>query len=90
VGGCEQLNTNLFSQCVTLFNATGVPNSQSLKTGMQFTHAQSTMSNDSACAADYVAPRLSFQVSRAILPLANLHVCQFANSRSNTGSHGTP
>lgn len=57
----------IVSQCVALFKATGVPNSQNLKTGVQFSSTQSTTANDTSCASNFVAPRLTFEVCSAMV-----------------------
>lgn len=55
-------NLLIVSQCVALYKATGVPNSNNLKTGTQFSSTQSTTANDTSCASNFVAPRLTFEV----------------------------
>ena len=62
-GGNEHLLI-IVKQCVALYQSTGVPNAQNLKTGVQFSSTQSTTANDTSCAANFVAPRITFQVSR--------------------------
>lgn len=79
--------TNFISQCVALYQATGVPNSQNLKTGVQFSSTQSTTANDSSCASNFVAPRLTFQVSRGYLRMI---WCLGANSKRPVQAHMAP
>lgn len=59
-----------YPDCVALYKATGVPNANSLKTGVQFSSTQSTTANDTSCAANFRAPRLTFEAHMAPLDIA--------------------
>ncbi|KKY35861.1 putative glucose sorbosone dehydrogenase [Diaporthe ampelina] len=59
-----------YPDCVALYKATGVPNSQNLQTGVQFSSTQSTSANDTSCASSFVAPRLTFESHMAPLDIA--------------------
>ena len=54
-----------YPDCFALWG-TNIPNVGSMKVGSQFSLTQSTTLNDSLCASNYVAPRLTFQVRRCL------------------------
>ncbi|KAG8167462.1 hypothetical protein KVR01_003151 [Diaporthe batatas] len=59
-----------YPDCVALYQSTGVPNAQSLRTGVQFSSTQSATANDTSCASNFVAPRITFQAHMAPLDIA--------------------
>ena len=61
-GSTENQGGNFgYPDCLALWG-TDVPDVGSMKVGSQFSHEESGSVNDTACANDFVAPRLTFQV----------------------------
>ena len=60
-----------YPQCFTAWNATEIPNFKGA-TGTQFSLGENATNNDTACANDYVAPRLTFE---AHVSEANIGAC---------------
>ncbi|PSR84328.1 soluble quino protein glucose/sorbosone dehydrogenase [Coniella lustricola] len=58
-----------YPDCFALWTTDGVPNVDSLTTGDQFSLNQTATLNDTTCAEDYVAPRLTFQAHMAPLDI---------------------
>lgn len=57
-----------YPDCLALWG-TDIPDVGSMKVGSQFSHEDSGSVDDAACANDYVAPRLTFQVCQPYLSL---------------------
>ena len=55
--------------CFAMWNTSEVPDVRTLTTGSQFAQDQNSTINDTSCAEDYVAPRLTFQAHMAPLDL---------------------
>lgn len=55
--------------CFALWDADGIPRRGNLTVGSQFALSVSEGFNDTTCARDFVAPRLTFQVSHPHMPM---------------------